>query len=140
MNDPVPGSTAFQLVGALQHVENHLEVALAPLGLSLAKLGVLSKLVEAGEPIPLGTLAEKCACVRSNITQLVDRLEADKLVHRADDPRDRRSVRAELTAEGRARHEAGVRALVKAEKELLDRLSAPKRETLLDLLGSLRVR
>ena len=29
------------------------------------------------EPLPLSQLAERCSCVRSNITQLVDRLEAD---------------------------------------------------------------
>jgi DNA-binding MarR family transcriptional regulator len=131
---------AFQLVGALQHVEDHLEAALEPLGLSLAKLGVLTKLVEAGDPIPLGTLAERCACVRSNITQLVDRLEAEKLVVRADDPRDRRSKRAELTDEGHARQAAGLKALVEAEEELLARLPAAKRETLLELLGGLRSR
>ena len=57
--------------------------------------------------------------MRSNVTQLVDRLEAEKLVTRSDDPRDRRSVRAELTARGRSRHAAGMRALTKAERELL---------------------
>ena len=87
MND----SLSFQLVVTLHAVVERLEEALEPLGLSLAKFGVLSRLAAAGEPLPLGTLAERCACVRSNITQLVDRLEAERLVMRADDPRDRRS-------------------------------------------------
>ena len=104
MNDAASLSATYRLVWALKHIEERFESALEPLGLSLAKFGCLAKLVAAGEPLPLRTLADRCACVRSNITQLVDRLEAEKLVVRADDPHDRRSVRAELTAEGRARH------------------------------------
>jgi DNA-binding MarR family transcriptional regulator len=132
-----PGSLAFQVVGALHAVEARLEAALEPLGLSLAKLGALSRLVAAGEPLPLGTLAERCACVRSNITQLVDRLEAEGLVARADDPRDRRSIRAELTPEGRRRQAAGMRALEQAERELLSRLPRAQRGALLEMLGAL---
>ena len=100
MNEIAPASAAYRLMWALRVVEERFEAALEPLGLSLAKFGCLAKLVAAGEPLPLSTLAERCACVRSNITQLVDRLEADKLVVRADDPHDRRSVRAELTDGG----------------------------------------
>jgi DNA-binding MarR family transcriptional regulator len=37
------------------------------------------------------------ACVRSNITQLIDRMQAEGLVRRIPDPQDRRSVRAALT-------------------------------------------
>jgi DNA-binding MarR family transcriptional regulator len=138
MNDLPPGVAAFQIVATLHQAQDLLEAAVAPLGLSLAKLGVLSRLADAGEPLPLRTLAERCACVRSNITQLVDRLEADKLVVRADDPHDRRSIRAELTARGRARHAEGVKAIQEAERELLARLPAGKRQALLELLGCLR--
>jgi DNA-binding MarR family transcriptional regulator len=100
MNETCPAMLSFELLSALHAVEDRLEAALEPRGLSLAKFGALSQLVAAGEPLPLSTLATRCACVRSNITQLMDRLEAEKLVVRAGDPRDRRSVRAELTAEG----------------------------------------
>jgi DNA-binding MarR family transcriptional regulator len=106
--------------------------------LSLAKLGVLSKLVAAGEPLPLGTLAERCACVRSNITQLIDRLQAEKLVVRSDDPRDRRSVRAELTAAGRSRQAAGLEALYEAERALVARIPHRNRESFLESLQALR--
>jgi DNA-binding MarR family transcriptional regulator len=138
MNDKAPESLTFELIGALHAVGARLETALEPVGLSLAKFGVLSKLVAAGEPLPLSTLAARMSCVRSNITQLVDRLEAEKLVVRADDPEDRRSVRAELTAEGRSRHAAGVRAIEAAERELFSNLPRGQRDTLLELLRSLR--
>jgi MarR family 2-MHQ and catechol resistance regulon transcriptional repressor len=126
------------LIGTLHLVVSRLELALEPLGLSLPKFKVLGRLVAAGEPLPLGTLAEQSACVRSNITQLIDRLEADKLVARVDDPRDRRSIRAELTAEGRKRHAEAARVLKAAERELFAGLGQEQRDSLLHLLGSLR--
>src|SRR5205807_9513126 len=82
----------WSLMQAAHAVESQLEEALAQVELSGAKLAALTQLVEADEPVPLGELAARCACVRSNITQLVDRLEADKLVRRVDDAADRRSL------------------------------------------------
>jgi DNA-binding MarR family transcriptional regulator len=137
MNEVPPPGLTLQIIGALHSVQVRLEAALEPLDLSLAKFGVLSKLVAAGEPLPLSTLADRCACVRSNITQLVDRLEAEKLVVRADDPRDRRSVRADLTPLGRTRHAAGLRALEKVEREMLSRLPRGERDALLETLRSM---
>src|SRR6185436_8241143 len=95
-----------------------LEVALAKVELSGTKMAALTHLVEAGEPVPLGELAEQCACVRSNITQLVDRLEAEKLVRRVDDPADRRSLRAEITPLGRKRQAAGARKVQEVRRKL----------------------
>jgi DNA-binding MarR family transcriptional regulator len=137
MNEP-PFVALAEILGSLHAVENRLEAALEPTGLSLAKFKALHTLVSAGEPVPLRTLAEHCACVRSNITQLVDRLEADKLVVRTDDPGDRRSIRAELTAEGRARYKAAFKALQAAESDLMGALPRAQREALLTLLRSLR--
>lgn len=138
MNESGEAPVSLQIAGALHSVVGRLEAALEPHGLSLAKFGALSKLVAAGGSLPLGTLAERCACVRSNITQLVDRLEADKLVVRAGDSQDRRSVRAELTAEGRARHASGLRALAEAERDLLTPLNPESCNDLLGLLSALR--
>ena len=53
---PLPLLT-IQVLDALHAVEDRLEAALEPLGLSLAKVNVLTKLVAAGEPLPLGALA-----------------------------------------------------------------------------------
>jgi DNA-binding MarR family transcriptional regulator len=57
---------------------------------------------------------------------------------RTDDPSDRRSIRAELTAEGKARYKAGSRALQAAETEVLGPLPKAQREALFGLLRSLR--
>jgi len=127
-----------ELLCALRAVEGRLEGALEPLGLSLAKYGLLSKLVAAGEALPLSTLAERSACVRSNITQLVDRLEAEKLVVRAPDPHDRRSIRAELTDEGRARQARATQALADAERAVFSGLPAGQADILVGMLRALQ--
>jgi DNA-binding MarR family transcriptional regulator len=137
MNE-APHALAFELLGALSSVQGRLEAALEPLGLSLAKYGALSRLAAAAEPLPLSTLAERCACVRSNITQLVDRLEAEKLVTRVHDPRDRRSILADLTDEGRSRQVAGKRAIEKAEKEIFGSIAPEGRDALRKLFAALQ--
>jgi DNA-binding MarR family transcriptional regulator len=104
----------------------------------VAKFGVLANLAAAGEPLPLRALAERAACVRSNITQLIDRLEVDRLVLRAPDPVDRRSIRAELTEEGRARYEKGLEALQQAESAVFAHMAPRDVESLVAMLESLR--
>lgn len=111
-----------RLIYALVHVAHELErrheETLAPEGLTGPKFGALSKLVEAGVPLSLGELAEQLTCVRSNITQLVDRLEADGFVVRTVDQTDRRTIRAEVTELGLARQAAGAQRVEKLLEEL----------------------
>ena len=121
---PGPDDVMFSLIGAAHAVENRLEEALAQVELSGPKLIALTRLVEAAEPVPLGELAAQCACVRSNITQLVDRLEADKLVRRVADPADRRSLRAAITSLGRRRQAAGAKKVEEVRRRLGKALGA----------------
>jgi DNA-binding MarR family transcriptional regulator len=113
----------FSLLGAAHAVEARIESSLSPLGLSLAKLNVLGILVSSSTPLTLGELAQKLACVRSNVTQLVDRLESDGLVRREADPADRRSIRAVVTDVGRDREKAGSIALANVQDEISQVLS-----------------
>lgn len=113
----------FSLINAARAVESRLEEALARVGLSLAKFGALTHLIEAGEPLSLSACARKMTCVRSNITQLMDRLEADGLVQRVADPQDRRGVRAAVTPLGAQRQAAGARELARVQAELAQTLS-----------------
>jgi DNA-binding MarR family transcriptional regulator len=106
-----PDPLMLSLLHAAHALEARIEAALETVDLSLPKLNVLTQLVLAGEPLPLSDLAARMACVRSNITQLVDRLEADGLVKREDDPSDRRSIRAALTPLGRERQRSGEKQL-----------------------------
>ncbi|MBV6522068.1 MAG: hypothetical protein MNPFHGCM_02212 [Gemmatimonadaceae bacterium] len=115
-------SVVISLIEVARSVEDQIEHSLSEHGLSWAKLGVLSRLVEAGEPLTLGEIAAKLQCVRSNVTQLIDRLESDGLVRRVDDPSDRRSIRAELTEKGRERHHVGAEAMNEVQARLLSNL------------------
>ena len=122
-NYDVQGNDPYRLIEVLIHsgkfTETQLDAALTPVGLSTAKWGVLRHLIETGGQLPLGQLAAKLACVKSNATQLVDRLEAEKLVRRVPDPEDRRSVLAELTPEGRLCYTAGLKVVRNFELQLL---------------------
>lgn len=129
---------ALQMIGVVHEMEAQLESALGRVGLSMAKFGVISRLAEAGESLSLGCLAERCSCVRSNMTQLIDRLEADRLVERVSDPTDRRTVRARLTPQGQARYEEGIRLLEETERELFAGLAAPDRAELDRLIQALK--
>lgn len=125
------------LLGAAQAVETRIESSLSPLGLSLAKLNVLGILVGSTSPLTLGELAQTLSCVRSNVTQLVDRLESDGLVKREADPADRRSIRAVITDAGRDRERAGSMALARVQDDIsqvLARYDAPHLEKALNAL------
>jgi DNA-binding MarR family transcriptional regulator len=127
----------FTLLHAAGVAEGHLESKLNAAGLSLAKLAALVAIRDAGESLPLTQLAERLSCVKSNITQLVDRLEADGLVSRAADPHDRRSRLAVMTAAGRKACDAGTRIQQQAERTLLSELSATERRQLVALMAKL---
>src|SRR6476660_7925423 len=105
----------FMLLDAGRAQFTRLEEALKGVGLSAAKYKVLSQIAKAGEPVPLRLLAEEQQCVASNVTTLIDRLEADGLVRRVDDPADRRSKRATLTALGAEKVEAGDAVVAEVE-------------------------
>src|SRR5918995_3526110 len=99
----------LSLLHAASAAEGAVEAKLNAIGLSLPKLLALKALSDAGESLPLGQLAERLSCVKSNITQLVDRLEADGFVAREADPGDRRTKLAVLTAAGRRACSDGTR-------------------------------
>lgn len=133
----VPAHFTFSILHAAKLIEDRLESRLADVGLSMAKHSALSRLQEAGEPLTLSELAERLSCVRSNITQLVDRLEVDGLVRRVADPQDRRSVRAELTPLGRDRQAAGAAELTKVQAEISEQLGRTDLTSLESALAAL---
>ena len=127
----------FAVLHASSVLESRVEAKLSDVGLSLAKLAALNRLTEAGESLPLGQLAERLSCVKSNVTQLVDRLEADGLVSRTGDPNDRRSRLAVLTEAGRIAYAKGREIQIQAERELFGVLTQDEADTLHELLGKL---
>ena len=118
------GAGVLALLHAAGAVETFVDAKLSAVGLSLPKLAALDRLIRAGGSLPLGQLAERLACVRSNVTQLVDRLDADGLVTREPDPNDRRSRLAVVTEAGRLAYDKGSRAHLEAERRLFGALSS----------------
>ena len=128
----------FGVLHASNVLEGRLEARLSEVGLSLAKLAALHHLTAAGESLPLGQLAERLSCVKSNVTQLVDRLEADGLVSRTGDPNDRRSRIAVLTEAGKTAYSRGSEIQKEAERDMFGILTADESETLHQLLAKLQ--
>jgi DNA-binding MarR family transcriptional regulator len=128
----------FALLGAAGVIEQRLEAALGSVGLSMAKFGALKHLVQAQTPLSLGDCAARMTCVRSNVTQLMDRLEAEGLVRRVDDPDDRRAVLAIVTPLGAARYAEGAKQLARVEKEFAKLLGGADRRSLATLLGAIQ--
>ncbi len=124
--------TLLHTAGAAQA---QVEARLSTIGLSVAKLAALRVLSEAGESLPLTELAGRLSCVKSNITQLVDRLEADGFVQRQPAPNDRRARLATLTDAGRRACREGLRLHDAAEKEVLSNLTAAELRQLAVLLA-----
>ena len=69
------------------------------LGLSFQQSMALMRL-ESGRPLPMNALATALQCDNSNVTGIVDRLEAAGLAQRRPDPRDRRVKAIALTPKG----------------------------------------
>src|SRR3954468_19192704 len=132
--DDARKSFLLTFLRAAQNLETRVESSLGEAGLSLAKLGVLNHLIQAGEPPPLGQIAERISCVKSNMTQLIDRLEADGLVARINDPHDRRCVRASITDEGITRFHRGAEILARQEAILVSEIDPTHREQIMSCL------
>jgi DNA-binding MarR family transcriptional regulator len=86
----------------------------------------------------LGQLADRLACVKSNVTQLVDRLEAEGLVTRSSDPEDKRSRLAIITDTGRQVHQDGARIQRQVEEELFATLSVDDSVRLSEIIAKLK--
>jgi|SRR5437762_12027024 len=127
----------FAVLHAANALETRVEERLADAGLSLPKLAALHQLSQAGDSLPLGQLAERLACVKSNVTQLVDRLEADGLVVRAADPTDRRSRLAVLTDSGKTAYARGSQIQQQTEREIFGGLSKEESSALHALLAKI---
>jgi DNA-binding MarR family transcriptional regulator len=125
------------ILDVADQLQARLENELQRSGLSSAKASTLNFLREAKDPLSLGELAAENACVRSNITQLVDRLENDGLVRRVSDPDDRRVRRAALTSEGRKACKDACAAISHQEKSVAAALSPEEAATLARLLRRL---
>ncbi|MER7844997.1 MarR family transcriptional regulator [Kitasatospora sp. NPDC096077] len=94
---PTPADLMDQLARVAAAYYRRFAAAATVHGLTLMQGKMLSLL---RGPRPMRTLADLLGCDASNVTGIVDRLEARDLVRRETDPADRRIKNVVLTEEG----------------------------------------
>jgi DNA-binding MarR family transcriptional regulator len=95
-----PGQEAWELLWEVMQANKPRFMALAQeLGLSPVQLHTL-RIIEPSAEVHMSSLAGKLFCDNSNVTGIVDRLEARGLIERRPAEHDRRVKLLVLTAEG----------------------------------------
>jgi len=115
----------------------HAEQIKAAGMLSPPQLWFLKRLYDAGAPQPISFFADDIFSNLSNASQMIDRLAAEGLVYRIDNPRDRRSRLVELTDEGVQRMNYAYERHHLLAQELLEPLSEEERAAALSTLDRL---
>jgi MarR family transcriptional regulator, organic hydroperoxide resistance regulator len=127
---------AWQLLMKFYFVQRrHLPEWADPLGLSHVQCQVLH-LIEPGRPLPMSRLADVLSCDASNVTGLVDRLEARGLLERRPAPDDRRVKVLALTPTGARLRDEMLRHMT-GQRLPLSSLSADERRALVAMLERL---
>ncbi len=129
-------SSPMLVLSRVSRLARHLDLerrkAFADHGLEPWEFDVLSSLRRSGRPYALtpGALMTELLVSSGTMTNRVDRLESKGLVSRSPSPEDRRAVLVTLTAEGRARVDDALAALLDTEREILDPLPEEARTQL----------
>lgn len=103
-SQPKPGArydALLQLLRTADTIWNSSRVFFGRWELSPAQFNLLNLLTDPGDGLTQSELSRELLTHRSNITGLVDRLEARGLVARREEAGDRRAWRVVLTAAGR---------------------------------------
>ncbi|WP_104991566.1 MarR family winged helix-turn-helix transcriptional regulator [Deinococcus sp. NW-56] len=134
--DPDPMLTVIAVQRTSQTLQAALEAFFARHDLTPSAFDVLATLRRSAPPegLTLGDLGTLMAVTPPAVTKRVDGLERRGWVARLPDPRDRRTVRAALTPEGRAAVGRLLEAHVAHEEALLRDLTPQERATLRELL------
>jgi DNA-binding MarR family transcriptional regulator len=119
------------------HLRERLAATISAFDLSVPQAHAL-QLLEPGRPLPMRDLAARLRCDASNITGIVDRLEARGLVERQPAPGDRRVKALVVTDKGVALRTSLVERLHRVPPAFAG-LSAEEQRTLLDLLRRIAV-
>ncbi|MEU9008649.1 MarR family transcriptional regulator [Streptomyces sp. NPDC048479] len=129
--DPLTVEVVELIGSVVARYYTEYEQAAATHSLTGAQARVLGLL--AVEPTPMRRIAQKLKCEPSNVTGIIDRLEARGLVERRPDPNDRRVKLAAPTEDGRDTARRLRESLNFAREPLAD-LSDEERTVLRDLL------
>ncbi len=130
---PLPDRIGFWLRLAQQSAFEAFHRAMAPLGLTPGRLGVLLLLEERPE-MRQSALAEALRVKPPNLAVLLAALETDGLVRRVEDAQNRRANLLRLTPAGRALLKRAKEQEALVEAELSAGMASAEREALLAAL------
>lgn len=130
---PLDDRLGFWLRLAQQSAFEAFHRAMSPLGLTPGRMGVLL-LLEARPDLRQSELAEALRVKPPNLAVLLAALEAEGLVRRLEDARNRRANRLRLTASGRALLRRAKAQEAAVEAELSAGLAPGMREALIAAL------
>jgi DNA-binding MarR family transcriptional regulator len=129
-----PATEAWSLALGIVFSERPPRVPAIAAELDLSPMGVkLLYTLEPGAEPAMSALAETLFCDASNVTGIVDRLEARGLIERREDPKDRRVKLIALTGEG-IDVRTHVRERLHRPPEQIARLSGEDQRALHDIL------
>jgi DNA-binding MarR family transcriptional regulator len=132
-----PAAEAWALMSRLfWEVRPRMVGVAAEFGLTPPQMFALNVL-DPERPIPMRELAAQLHCDNSNVTGLVDRLTAQGLVERREDPHDRRVRMLAVTDDG-ARIRERLRAVLGEVPPSIARLSPDDQVVLRDLMRRAR--
>jgi DNA-binding MarR family transcriptional regulator len=154
MTDTAPGLDSESRASAGDHVALRLWLRLlactnlveAPLRTrlreqfdgSLPRFDLMAQLERHPQGLKMRELSRRLMVTGGNVTGLTDKLVAEGLVERRDDPSDGRACTVHLTPEGRRQFRAMARAHESWIVELFGGLSADRQHALFELLGELK--
>ncbi|WP_225849501.1 MarR family winged helix-turn-helix transcriptional regulator [Streptomyces sp. HPF1205] len=129
--DPLTAEVVDLIGTMVQRFHQEYDAAAAVHHLTGAQARVLA--LVSGGPMPMRRIAERLKCEPSNVTGIIDRLEAQGLAERRSDPADRRVKLAVATGAGRDTA-TRLRESLDFAREPLAALSEHERRALRDLL------
>jgi DNA-binding MarR family transcriptional regulator len=133
--EPSPQQVCDDLQALIRSTKRAWAIMAEPYELTLPQLYTLYAINPQGTT--MGQVADAMHCDASNITGIIDRLVAQGMVTRSENPADRRAKLLELTAKGRRVLDA-ITAALPAQLGC-DKLSATERATLHDLIRKVLV-
>lgn len=131
----------LRLLRATRAIEAELRERLrVQFSLTLPQFDVLAALYRQDDGITMTKLSRMLIVSNGNVTGVVDRLVADRLVARQPAPTDRRSFLVRLTPKGRTEFAAVARAHKQWIDKMLSEISVAEAELIIDHLDGLAVR
>jgi len=137
VGDDDPPQLAELLVRVARRLQRSSMAELGPMGLTGAGARVIRYLEAASHPVRMADIAARLEVVPRTATSIVDDLEGARLVTRAIDPRDRRSILVSLTPDGALLLDRVAQARRRTAEVTFSRLSAAERAELTRMLARL---